>query len=144
MCVLQGVCSRCFRVSWQGSQCERFRSIGGGVKGGGLNEKGIANTGASKGEGRGLMRREEGMGSQGTGRVGQDRIYAPYMTIYLVVSLPKIPCIYRICMVLANPRYGTCTYSEDAGGVRAMSVHTCTLSKNAGGVRAMSAHTCTR
>jgi len=30
-------------------------------------------------------------------RVGQNRIYTPYMTVYLVISLPKIPyinCIY--------------------------------------------------
>jgi hypothetical protein len=36
-------------------------------------------------------------------RVGQYRIYAPYMPVYLVISLPKIPYIHRICMVLANP-----------------------------------------
>jgi len=35
--------------------------------------------------------------------VGQNRIYAPYMTVYLVISLPKIPYIHRIHMVLANP-----------------------------------------
>jgi hypothetical protein len=29
-------------------------------------------------------------------RVGQSRIYAPHMTDYLVISLPKIPCIHRI------------------------------------------------
>jgi hypothetical protein len=28
--------------------------------------------------------------------VGQNRIYAPYMTVYLVISLPKIPYIHRI------------------------------------------------
>ena len=38
-------------------------------------------------------------------RVGQNRIYTPYMTVYLVVFLPKIPYIYRIYMVLANSRY---------------------------------------
>jgi len=26
-------------------------------------------------------------------RVGQNRMNAPYMTVYLVISLPKIPCI---------------------------------------------------
>jgi hypothetical protein len=36
------------------------------------------------------------------GRVGQDRIYTPYMTVYLVNFLPKIPYIHRIYMVLAN------------------------------------------
>jgi len=38
-------------------------------------------------------------------RVGQNRIYTPYMTVYFVISLPKIPFIHRICMVLANPTY---------------------------------------
>jgi len=38
-------------------------------------------------------------------RVGQNRIYTPYMTIYLVISLPKLPYIHRIYMVLANPKY---------------------------------------
>ena len=38
-------------------------------------------------------------------RVGQDRIYTPYMTVYLVISLPKIPYIHRIYMVLANPNH---------------------------------------
>jgi len=38
-------------------------------------------------------------------RVGQNRIYTPYMTVYLMISLPKIPYIHRIYMVLANPRY---------------------------------------
>jgi hypothetical protein len=36
-------------------------------------------------------------------RVGQNRIYIPYMTVYFVISLPKIPYINRIYMVLANP-----------------------------------------
>jgi hypothetical protein len=35
-------------------------------------------------------------------RVGQNRIYTPYMTVYLVIFLPNLPCIYRIYMVLAN------------------------------------------
>ena len=38
-------------------------------------------------------------------RVGQNRIYTPYMTVYLVTSLPKIPYIHRIYMVLANPTH---------------------------------------
>jgi hypothetical protein len=37
-------------------------------------------------------------------RVGQDRIYPPYVALYLVKSLPKAPCIHRINMVLASPR----------------------------------------
>jgi len=36
--------------------------------------------------------------------VGQNRIYAPYMTVYLIESLPKTPYIHRIYMVLVNPR----------------------------------------
>ena len=38
-------------------------------------------------------------------RVGQSRIYTPYMTVYLVISLPKIPYVNRIYMVLANPAF---------------------------------------
>jgi len=33
----------------------------------------------------------------------------PYMTVYLVISLPNIPYIHRIYMVLANPKYSVCT-----------------------------------
>ena len=29
-------------------------------------------------------------------RVGQNRIFAPYMTVYLVISLPKILYIHRM------------------------------------------------
>jgi len=36
-------------------------------------------------------------------RVGQNRIYTPYMAVYLVISLPKVPYMHRIYMVLANP-----------------------------------------
>ena len=35
-------------------------------------------------------------------RVGQNRIYTPYMTVYLMKSLQKRPYIH---MVLANPKY---------------------------------------
>jgi len=38
-------------------------------------------------------------------RVGQDLIYAPYRTVYLVISWPKIPYMHRIYMVLANPKH---------------------------------------
>jgi len=38
-------------------------------------------------------------------RVIQDRIYALYTTVYLVVSLPDVPYIHCIHMVLANPEY---------------------------------------
>jgi hypothetical protein len=37
-------------------------------------------------------------------RVGQNRIFTLHMTVYLVISLPKIPHIYCIYMVLANPQ----------------------------------------
>jgi len=30
---------------------------------------------------------------------------APYMSVYLVISQPKIPYIHRVYMVLANPSY---------------------------------------
>ena len=43
-------------------------------------------------------------------RVGQNRINAPYMTVHLVISLPKIPYIHRIYMVLANPNNTQCRY----------------------------------
>ena len=35
-------------------------------------------------------------------RVGQNRVYTPYTTVYLMISLPEIPYIHRIYMVLAN------------------------------------------
>jgi len=42
-------------------------------------------------------------------RVGQNRINTPYMNVYLVIFLPKIPYIYTVytykCMVLANPKH---------------------------------------
>jgi hypothetical protein len=38
-------------------------------------------------------------------RVGQNRTYTLYMTVYLVIPLPKIPYVHRIYMVLANPIY---------------------------------------
>jgi hypothetical protein len=37
--------------------------------------------------------------------VGQNRMYTPYMTVNLVISLPKTPYLHRIYMVLANPTY---------------------------------------
>ena len=40
--------------------------------------------------------------------VGQNRIYTPYMTVYLVISLLKIPYMHRIYMVLANPTCVSC------------------------------------
>jgi hypothetical protein len=38
-------------------------------------------------------------------RVGHNRMYTPYMTVHLVISLPKLLYIHRIYMVLANPNY---------------------------------------
>jgi hypothetical protein len=38
-------------------------------------------------------------------RVGQNRIYTPYMAVYLVITLPQIPYMHRIYMVLANPSH---------------------------------------
>jgi len=38
-------------------------------------------------------------------RVCQNNKYAPRMTVYFVISLPKTPNIHRIYMVLANPKY---------------------------------------
>ena len=32
------------------------------------------------------------------------------MTVYLVISLPQVPYIHRIYMVLANPIYIRCLY----------------------------------
>jgi len=40
-------------------------------------------------------------------RAGQNCIYTPYMTVYSVISLPKVPYIQRICMVLANPTHAS-------------------------------------
>jgi hypothetical protein len=45
-------------------------------------------------------------------RVGQNRINTPYMTVYLVISLPKIPYTHRIYMVLANPTNEPYWHSE--------------------------------
>ena len=38
-------------------------------------------------------------------RVGQNRTYTPYTTVYMVISLQKIPYMHRRDMVLANPTY---------------------------------------
>ena len=38
-------------------------------------------------------------------RVGQDRIYPLFMTVYLIKFLHKTPYLYRLYMVLANPSY---------------------------------------
>jgi len=46
--------------------------------------------------------------------VGQIRIYTPYMTVDLAISLPKIPHTHRIYMVLANP---SCLWYTTFGGI---------------------------
>ena len=38
-------------------------------------------------------------------RVGQNRMYTPYMTVYLVISLPHVRYMHRIYKVLANPNH---------------------------------------
>jgi hypothetical protein len=38
-------------------------------------------------------------------RVGHNCIHTPYMTVCIVISLPKTPCIHREYMGLANPRF---------------------------------------
>ena len=50
-------------------------------------------------------------------RVGQNRIYTPYMTIYLVISLPKIPYRHRMYMVLANPTDEALEFSNSHGAL---------------------------
>jgi hypothetical protein len=48
-------------------------------------------------------------------RVGQNRVYTPYMTVYLVISLPNVvhkPYIY-IYMVLANPTHMYGVFGRD-------------------------------
>jgi len=47
-------------------------------------------------------------------RINQNRIYAPYMIVYLVISLPKLPYINRIYLVLANPKHELCTNAAQA------------------------------
>jgi len=50
-------------------------------------------------------------GAQLLFRIGHNRIYALYMTVYLVISLPKKLYIHRIYMVLANPN-NICTHMQ--------------------------------
>jgi hypothetical protein len=60
-------------------------------------------------------------------RVGQNRKYTPYMTVYLMVSLPKIPYIHRIYMVLANPIYVAHKHRECDNGCIGHVWEDCTL-----------------
>jgi hypothetical protein len=43
-------------------------------------------------------------------RVSQNVIDTPYMTVYMVISLQKIPYAHRIYMVMANPSHEQYTY----------------------------------
>jgi len=47
-----------------------------------------------------------------TCKVGQNRIFTPYMTVYMVVSLPNVLYTHRIYlyMVLANPTHAASIY----------------------------------
>jgi len=42
------------------------------------------------------------MATMAISRVGQNRIHTPYMTVYLVISMPEILCIHRTRVVLAS------------------------------------------
>ena len=55
--------------------------------------------------GEGVGRARDGGGHWAVYKVGQNRIYTPYMTVYLVISLLKSPYTNRIYMVLANPNH---------------------------------------
>ena len=57
-------------------------------------------------------------------RVGQNRRYAPYMTVYLVKSLPKIPYMHRIYMVLANPTHQGGTNVTAHTGIQFLTLYT--------------------
>jgi hypothetical protein len=46
-------------------------------------------------------------------RVGQNRIYTPYMTLCLVISLPKVPYIHCNYMALANLSYLRITHGAN-------------------------------
>jgi hypothetical protein len=49
-------------------------------------------------------------------------IYGPYMTVYMVISLQKLPCMRRIYMVLANLNYRCCECVRVVGCARSMCV----------------------
>ena len=40
--------------------------------------------------------------------VSQNRVYTPYMAVYLAISLPHIPYMHRLCMVLVNSTHDSC------------------------------------
>jgi len=41
-------------------------------------------------------------------RAGQNRVFAPYLTVYLVISLPILRRIHCLYLVLANPTTSAC------------------------------------
>jgi hypothetical protein len=48
--------------------------------------------------------------------IGHNRTYEPYMTVYLVISLPKTPCIHRIyiyqgCVIRSFETFNTVKYA---------------------------------
>ena len=49
-------------------------------------------------------------------RIGLNRICTPYMTVYLVISLPKTPYMHRIWTVLANSNKETCSRKYSGEG----------------------------
>ena len=51
----------------------------------------------------------------GESRVDQNRIYAPYMTVYLVISLSNIPFMHCMHMILTNPRCEQKHFSKPKG-----------------------------
>jgi len=60
-------------------------------------------------------------------RVGQNHIYTPYMTVYLMISLPNIPYIHGIYMVLANPTHTPqpCAISPAIVCLNSKCIHPC-------------------
>jgi hypothetical protein len=44
-------------------------------------------------------------------RVGQSRMHTPYITVYKVISLPKIPCVHCMYIVLVDPSDVWCVRS---------------------------------
>ena len=56
-------------------------------------------------------------------RVGQNRIHAPYMNKYLVISLPKIPYSERTLYGSGQP-YNHCTYGSGQSYAHSTNTHT--------------------
>jgi len=59
-------------------------------------------------------------------RVGQNCLYMLYMTVNPVISLPELPYIHRMQVVMANPTYGpSCTHMRTTKHARTRT-RTCT------------------